>query len=79
MRITEIYLIAPEKLTFECILDYFESRVIFFTVVCFIWKERVKEVVRNFIIDIFPSSTIKGLFVSIITIKQPNYMQFMGS
>ena len=22
MRITEIYLIAPEKLTFECILDY---------------------------------------------------------
>ena len=29
MRITEIYLIAPEKLTFKCILDYFESRVIF--------------------------------------------------
>ena len=29
MRITEIYLIAPEKLTFEIILDYFESRVIF--------------------------------------------------
>ena len=30
MRITEIYFIAPEKLTFECILDYFESRLIFF-------------------------------------------------
>ena len=29
MRITEIYLTAPEKLTFECILDYFESHVIF--------------------------------------------------
>ena len=29
IRATEIYLIAPEKLTFECILDYFESRVIF--------------------------------------------------
>ena len=29
MRTTEIYIIGPEKLTFECILDYFESRVIF--------------------------------------------------
>ena len=29
MRITEIYLIAPDNLTLECILDYFESRVIF--------------------------------------------------
>ena len=29
IKATEIYLIAPEKLTFECILDYFESRVIF--------------------------------------------------
>ena len=26
---TENYLIAPEKLTFDCILDYFESCVIF--------------------------------------------------
>ena len=29
VKAIETYLIAPEKLTFECILDYFESRVIF--------------------------------------------------
>ena len=28
IRATEIYLIAPDRLTFECFLDYFESRVI---------------------------------------------------